>query len=53
MKKNRLFQDIRIQTILDKSPWDSTAIFIIFCHFMIVENDNLGCVPFGEFKKGF
>ena len=20
-------------TILDKSPWDSAAIFIIFCHF--------------------
>ena len=40
-EKNRLFQDIRIQTILDKSPWDSTAIFIISCHFMIVENEDL------------
>ena len=25
----------RIQTILDKSPWDSTAIFIFFCHFSV------------------
>ena len=22
-------------TILDKSPWDSTAIFIFFCHFSV------------------
>ena len=23
------------QTILDKSPWDNTAIFIFFCHFSV------------------
>ena len=22
-------------TILDKRPWDSTAIFIFFCHFSV------------------
>ena len=24
-----------IQTILDKSPWDSTAISMFFCHFPV------------------
>ena len=26
---------LKIATILDKSPWDSTAIFIFFCHFSV------------------
>ena len=34
-EENRLFQKTRIQTILDKSPWDSTAIFIFFCYFSV------------------
>ena len=34
--ENRLFSpQTRIQTILDKSPWDSTAVFIFFCHFSV------------------
>ena len=33
-EENRLFQKTRIQTILDKSPWDSTAIFIFFLLFL-------------------
>ena len=33
-------------TILDKRPWDSTAIFIFFCHFSV----PLKTVqPFGKF----
>ena len=24
-----------VSTILDKSPWDGTAIFIFFCHFLV------------------
>ena len=35
-EENRLFQKTRIQTILDKSPWDSTAIFIFFCYFSVL-----------------
>ena len=34
-EENRLFQKTRIQTILDKSPWDSTAIFILFLLFLV------------------
>ena len=32
-KKKDFFQKTRIQTILDKSPRDSTAIFILLHHF--------------------
>ena len=35
-EENRLFQKTRIQTILDKSPRDSTAIFIFFCYFSVL-----------------
>ena len=28
-----VFTGPRQTTILDKSPWDSTSIFILFCHF--------------------
>ena len=34
-EENRLFQKTRIQTMLDKSPWDSTRIFIFFCYFSV------------------
>ena len=36
VKKTDFFKKTRIETILDKSPWDSTAIFIFFsviCRF--------------------
>ena len=29
------FDAFVLPTILDKSPWDSTAIFIFFCHFSV------------------
>ena len=29
------FKQTYTSTILDKSPWDSTAIFIFFCHFSV------------------
>ena len=35
MKTTDFFLKTGIQTILDKSPWDSTAIFIFFCHFSV------------------
>ena len=35
-EENRLFQKTRIQTMLDKSPWDSTGIFIFFCYFSVL-----------------
>ena len=27
--------DLNLSTILDESPWDSTSIFIFFCHFLV------------------
>ena len=47
-EENRLFQKTRIQTILDKSPWDSTAIFIFFCYFSVPSlnsSDFLAVLP--------
>ena len=29
------FRNFTVSTILDKSPWDCTAIFIFFCHFSV------------------
>ena len=37
-------------TILGKSPWDSTAIFIIFCHFSVPSQNN---TSFSKFSCGF
>ena len=34
-EENRLFRTTRIQIILGKRPWDSTAIFIFFCYFWV------------------
>ena len=34
VKKTDFFKKTRIETILDKSPWDSTAIFIFFLLFL-------------------
>ena len=34
-RKRTFFPKTRIQTILDKSPWDSIAIFIFFCQFSV------------------
>ena len=34
-EEKRLFQKTRIQTMLDKSPWDSTRIFLFFCYFTV------------------
>ena len=39
-EENRLFQKTRIQTILDKSPWDNTAIFIFFCYFSVPSKNS-------------
>ena len=36
VKKTDCFKKTRIETILDKSPWDSTAIFIFFCYFSVL-----------------
>ena len=46
-EENRLFQKTRIQTILDKSPWDSTAIFIFFCYFSV---PSLNSAAFSKFS---
>ena len=46
-EENRLFQKTRIQTILDKSPWDSTAIFIFFCYFSV---PSLNSSAFSKFS---
>ena len=27
-------------TIMDKSPWDSNAIFIFFCHFLVPSENS-------------
>ena len=35
MKKTDFSPQNQDSTILDKSPWDSTAIFIFFCHFSV------------------
>ena len=35
MKKTDFPPQNQDSTILDKSPWDSTAIFIFFCHFSV------------------
>ena len=35
-EENRLFSPkTRIQTIMEKRPWDSTAILIFFCHLSV------------------
>ena len=46
-EENRLFQKTRIQTMLDKSPWDSTAIFILFCYFSV---PSLNSSAFSKFS---
>ena len=46
-EENRLFQKTRIQTILDKHPWDSTAIFIFFCYFSV---PSLNSSAFSKFS---
>ena len=46
-EENRLFQKTRIQTILDKSPWDSTAIFIFFCYLSV---PSLNTSAFAKFS---
>ena len=35
MEKKTFYPKTRIQTIMDKSPWDTNAIFIFFCHFRV------------------
>ena len=35
MKKIDFSPQNQDSTMLDKSPWDSTAIFIFFCHFSV------------------
>ena len=35
MEKKTFNPKTRIQTIMDKSPWDTNAIFIFFCHFWV------------------
>ena len=46
-EENRLFKKTRIQTILDKRPWDSTAIFIFFCYFSV---SSLNSSAFSKFS---
>ena len=35
MEKKTFYPKTRIQTIMDKSPWDTNAISIFFCHFWV------------------
>ena len=47
--------DCNQPTILDKSPWDSTSIFIFFCHFSVpsysTSFSKISCSFFGLLMK--
>ena len=44
-----------VATIMDKSPWDSNAVFIFFCHFWVSSwnSVSLACEQALGFEKGW